>query len=144
MANRMGIIVNSTNESGFAFSDEAVAEYNRLKQLKDSGYIPDDDIHYFKSLRYDQTMVQIVERLGERASKKPARLEVIYIGERFRHAVNIITIDGGYEICEILMHKYILDEIEKTVNNTDSADQKFSRIKHLLQQRDDNGSDDDD
>lgn len=139
MVNKIGVILNRSYDSGFTFSEEAVAEYKRLKQLKTSNYVPEHAwvLKYDKSLRFDQTMVRVVERLGERASEKPAALKVIHIEEHFRNAVNIITIDGGYEIIEIAMYKYILDEIEKTVDGTDSDHQKLSRIKHLLQQRDD-------
>ena len=107
---------------GFNYSDEAMAEYHKVR--------PGVEEHEIE--RHDEIMVDIVKRMGEKAQGVGCLIRFKTINEIYR---DYYQVDGsdGFESVRIEYDRYMLDRISKIMDNRDlTNDQKVHRTRALL------------
>ena len=106
----------------FNYSDEAMVEYHKIK--------PGVEEHQIE--RHDEVMLEIVQRLGEKAQGFGCKIVFKTINEVYRDHYEIDDHDG-FESIRIEYDRYMLDRISKIMDNRDlTNDQKVHRTRALL------------
>ena len=106
----------------FNYSDEAMAEYHKIK--------PGVEMHEIE--RHDEVMVEIVQRMGKKAWGILCEIGFETINEVYRDHYEIDDHDG-FESIRIEFDRYMIDRISKIMDNRDlTNDQKVHRTRALL------------
>ena len=107
---------------GFCYSDEAMAEYHKIK--------PGVEMHEIE--RHDEVMVEIVQRMGKKACGILCEIGFETINEVYRDHYKIDDYDG-VESIRINYAQYMIDRIRDIMDNRDlSSEQKCLQTRHVL------------
>lgn len=117
----IGFIYNKAY-GGFGYSQLALDEYSKRTTSKKNKYGP---------YRTDQVMVDIVKELGAEANGQYAELEIVYIEPKYQAFIDVDEYDGK-ETVGINWNMYLLANIYKTIEATDSAEDKVAKIRTLF------------
>ena len=119
---------------GFSFSDEAVKEYAAKTQKEIRKCCQCRELS-----RTDPVMIEIVKRLGKKASGTHANIDIHHVPLKYKDFFTINEYDGYESVC-ILYDKYKLHQIKATVGAYEGPELK-DRINGILAEK---GDDDDD
>lgn len=115
------VMVNRRH-GGFSYSDEAMAEYHKIK--------PGVEMHEIE--RHDEVMVDIVKRMGEKAWGISCKICFETINEVYRDHYRVDGYDG-FESVQIEYTRYMIDRIRDIMDNRDfTSEQKVLQIRHVL------------
>jgi hypothetical protein len=113
----------------FSFSDEALNEYYKRMFNNNNNYKLETNIH--EKLRYNPVLIEIVKKLGDKASGPNSKLIIEYIYKEFENYVKINNVNGK-ESLEILYCDYQLNNISKILNDKISSELKINKIRKIL------------
>jgi len=111
---------------GFGFSELAKEEYKKISSNK--------KISYFRDIRTDPKMINIVKKFGKFANGEYSK---IYIEKINSKLINYFTIHeyDGQESLDINIEKYILDRINYIISQDINSDIKIIKIKEIINEQ---------
>ena len=125
-----GVIYNIGPYGGYMYSEQALKEFEkRTGQPLKENFVT-------RPSRYDQTMVEIVQELGSKATSRwPTSLKIVYTKPEYVPFIAIKRVlDPGGERPVFRSRIYALNTVHETVQNKNlSPEEKIKRIQDMFE-----------